>query len=103
LTSKTIGRFRRRRVPITRRRFYLETGVPMKLLVIEDDREAAEYLEKAFDEAGHRAHIAADGEPAMRWPVPATMTFSSSTACCRGATGSLSWRPCARAATTLRS
>lgn len=34
----------------------------MKLLVIEDDREAAEYLEKAFDEAGHRAHIAADGE-----------------------------------------
>ncbi|MHB2265887.1 response regulator transcription factor [Aliihoeflea sp. PC F10.4] len=34
----------------------------MKLLVIEDDREAAEYLEKAFDEAGHQAHVAADGE-----------------------------------------
>ncbi|MET0169335.1 MAG: response regulator transcription factor [Aliihoeflea sp.] len=34
----------------------------MKLLVIEDDREAAEYLEKAFDEAGHQAHLAGDGE-----------------------------------------
>ncbi len=34
----------------------------MKLLVIEDDREAAEYLEKALDEAGHQAHLAGDGE-----------------------------------------
>lgn len=35
---------------------------PMKILVIEDDREAAAYLEKAFDEAGHTAHVAGDGE-----------------------------------------
>ena len=34
----------------------------MKILVIEDDREAADYLEKAFAEAGHTAHLAADGE-----------------------------------------
>jgi two-component system OmpR family response regulator len=34
----------------------------MKILVIEDDREAADYLEKAFAEAGHTAHIAGDGE-----------------------------------------
>ena len=34
----------------------------MKILVIEDDREAAEYLEKAFAEAGHTAHLAGDGE-----------------------------------------
>ncbi|TKT81247.1 response regulator transcription factor [Aquamicrobium sp. LC103] len=34
----------------------------MKILVIEDDREAAEYLEKAFDEAGHNVHLAGDGE-----------------------------------------
>ena len=34
----------------------------MKILVIEDDREAAEYLEKALEEAGHNAHIAGDGE-----------------------------------------
>ncbi len=34
----------------------------MKILVIEDDREAASYLEKAFTEAGHTAHIAGDGE-----------------------------------------
>ena len=34
----------------------------MKILVIEDDREAAGYLEKAFAEAGHTAHVAGDGE-----------------------------------------
>ncbi|SFT96862.1 two-component system, OmpR family, response regulator [Mesorhizobium sp. YR577] len=34
----------------------------MKILVIEDDREAAEYLEKALAEAGHTAHVAGDGE-----------------------------------------
>ena len=34
----------------------------MKILVIEDDREAADYLEKAFAEAGHTAHLAGDGE-----------------------------------------
>lgn len=34
----------------------------MKILVIEDDREAATYLEKAFAEAGHTAHVAGDGE-----------------------------------------
>ena len=31
----------------------------MKILVIEDDREAADYLEKAFAEAGHTAHVGA--------------------------------------------
>ena len=35
---------------------------PMKILLVEDDREAAEYLKKAFAEAGHTAHVAADGE-----------------------------------------
>ena len=34
----------------------------MKILVIEDDREAADYLQKALSEAGHTAHLAADGE-----------------------------------------
>lgn len=34
----------------------------MKILIIEDDREAAKYLEKAFGEAGHRAHAVGDGE-----------------------------------------
>lgn len=37
-------------------------GSRMKILVIEDDREAAEYLRKAFAEAGHTAHVAADGD-----------------------------------------
>jgi two-component system OmpR family response regulator len=34
----------------------------MKILVIEDDREAADYLAKALEEAGHNAHVAGDGE-----------------------------------------
>ena len=34
----------------------------MKILVIEDDREAAEYIRKAFDEVGHTADVAGDGE-----------------------------------------
>jgi two-component system, OmpR family, response regulator len=34
----------------------------MKLLIIEDDREASDYLERAFAEAGHTAHLARDGE-----------------------------------------
>lgn len=34
----------------------------MKILVIEDDKEAAEYLKKALGEAGHTAHVAGDGD-----------------------------------------
>ncbi|MEO9611743.1 MAG: response regulator transcription factor [Nitratireductor sp.] len=34
----------------------------MKILLIEDDREAADYLERALNEAGHTAHVAGDGE-----------------------------------------
>ena len=35
---------------------------PMKIFVIEDDREAADYLQKALGEAGHMVHTAGDGE-----------------------------------------
>ncbi|EKF19764.1 response regulator transcription factor [Nitratireductor pacificus] len=34
----------------------------MKILVIEDDREAADYLKNALSEAGHTADIARDGD-----------------------------------------
>ena len=34
---------------------------PMRILIIEDDRETAAYLAKAFREAGHSIHHAADG------------------------------------------
>jgi two-component system, OmpR family, response regulator len=34
----------------------------MKILIIEDDREAANYLSKAFAEAGHTIDLAADGD-----------------------------------------
>jgi two-component system, OmpR family, response regulator len=37
----------------------------MRLLVIEDDRESADYLAKAFREVGHVAELAADGEEGL--------------------------------------
>jgi two-component system OmpR family response regulator len=37
----------------------------MRLLIIEDDREAAEYLIRAFREVGHVADHAADGEDGL--------------------------------------
>lgn len=33
----------------------------MKLLVIEDDRDAASFIEKGFTEAGHNVHVCFDG------------------------------------------
>src|SRR5689334_24059140 len=38
---------------------------PMRLLIIEDDRDAAEYLVKAFREVGHVADWSADGEDGL--------------------------------------
>ena len=40
----------------------------MRLLIIEDDRESADYLVKAFREVGHVADLAGDGEEGWRWP-----------------------------------
>ena len=37
----------------------------MKILVIEDDREAAAYLQKAFGESGHQVELAHDGEAGL--------------------------------------
>jgi two-component system OmpR family response regulator len=37
----------------------------MRLLVVEDDREAANYLRKAFREAGHICEVAEDGEQGL--------------------------------------
>src|SRR5207253_2169195 len=38
---------------------------PMRLLIIEDDRDAADYLVKAFREVGHVADLATDGEEGL--------------------------------------
>jgi two-component system OmpR family response regulator len=37
----------------------------MRLLIIEDDRDAADYLAKAFREVGHIADLATDGEEGL--------------------------------------
>jgi two-component system OmpR family response regulator len=39
---------------------------PMRLLIIEDDRDSADYLVKAFREAGHVADRASDGEEGLQ-------------------------------------
>ena len=47
----------------------------MRLLIIEDDRDAADYLVKAFREVGHVADHAADGEEGPRaWRSTANTT-----------------------------
>ena len=43
----------------------MEPASDMRLLIIEDDRESADYLVKAFREAGHVADHAADGESGL--------------------------------------
>ena len=43
----------------------LAEEVPMRILLIEDDREAADYLVKALREAGHIVDLAVDGEEGM--------------------------------------
>ena len=37
----------------------------MRLLIIEDDRESADYLVKAFREVGYVADLASDGEEGL--------------------------------------
>jgi two-component system, OmpR family, response regulator len=37
----------------------------MKLLVIEDDREAASFIEKGLTEAGHTVHLSTDGDSGL--------------------------------------
>ena len=37
----------------------------MRLLIVEDDREAADYLKKALREAGHVAELARDGDEGL--------------------------------------
>src|SRR5438270_13835643 len=42
-----------------------QSDSPMRLLIIEDDRESGDYLVKAFREVGHVADLASDGEEGL--------------------------------------
>src|SRR6266851_5522285 len=44
----------------------------MRLLIVEDDRDAADYLVKAFREVGHVAEHAADGEEGLALALDGT-------------------------------
>ena len=46
----------------------------MHVLVVEDDRETAHFLQKALKESGHAADLAEDGETGHRWPSRASTT-----------------------------
>ena len=46
----------------------------MRLLIIEDDRDAADYLVKAFREVGHVAELAGDGEEGLSLASTAATT-----------------------------
>jgi two-component system OmpR family response regulator len=48
------------------------TQAAMRLLVVEDDRDAADYLAKAFREVGHVADVAADGEEGLALALDGT-------------------------------
>jgi two-component system OmpR family response regulator len=54
-----------RRAEPAQRDFWFIRDAAMRLLIIEDDRDAAEYLVKAFREVGHVADHAADGEDGL--------------------------------------
>src|ERR1700719_1674778 len=43
----------------------IATDTQMRLLIIEDDRESADYLVKAFREVGYVADLASDGEEGL--------------------------------------
>jgi two-component system OmpR family response regulator len=43
----------------------IQPASEMRLLIIEDDRDSADYLVKAFREAGHVADLASDGEAGL--------------------------------------
>ena len=43
----------------------LRNSSPMRVLVIEDDRETAQFLQKALRESGHMAELAHDGEEGL--------------------------------------
>ena len=59
----------------------------MRLLVIEDDRDAADYLVKAFREVGHVADAATDGEEGLALALDGEYDVSSSIACCPSVDG----------------
>ena len=59
------------------------TDPQMRLLIIEDDRESADYLVKAFREVGYVADLAADGEEGLSIADSGDYDVRWSTACCR--------------------
>ena len=62
------------------------TAPQMRLLIIEDDRESADYLVKAFREVGHVADLASDGEEGLSMADGGDYDVLWWTACCPSAT-----------------
>ncbi len=75
----------------------------MKILIVEDDRDAAEYLVKAFREAGHTSMPAQDGLTGYGMAEEGCYDVLVSTACCRRCTGLSLIAACASRGTIHRS
>jgi DNA-binding NtrC family response regulator len=75
----------------------------MRILIIEDDAEAARFIVKGLAESGHTADLATDGEAGSSGPWQKPMTFWLSIECCPSGTGCLSLRPCVKKAGMCRS
>ena len=59
----------------------------MRILVIEDDADAAAFLTKGLREAGHAVDHVLDGATGLIWPKAAAMMPMSLTVCCLSSTG----------------
>ncbi len=48
---------------------FLSVGRPMKVLIVEDDSDAAAYLARGLTEAGHTTDVAGDGEEGLAFAL----------------------------------
>ena len=58
----------------------------MRILLIEDDAQTADYVARGLVEAGNVCDVTADGQDGLFQATREPTTWSSSTACCPAST-----------------
>ena len=66
----------------------------MEILIVEDEAGIADFLERGLRAEGYEVKVARDGEEGPGWGSTPRSTWSCSTGCCRGSTGSRSSTGC---------
>ena len=79
-----------------------EGGTGMRVLIVEDDTNTADFIVKGLRQAGYTRTSRATARTACFWRSSSPMTPSCSIACCRAWMGSRCCEPCAAPATTRR-